>query len=46
METENRLELLKTSKIAKKLEQINEQRELISQLVEAEVSSLEPKREF
>ena len=46
METENRLELMKTSKMAKKLEQINEQREAISQLVDAEVSSLEAKREF
>ena len=43
---DNRLELMKTSKTAKKLEQINEQREAISQLVEAEVSSLDAKQEF
>ena len=46
MDTDNRLELMRNSKIAKKLEEINQQRDAINQLIEEELRGLEKKKVF
>ena len=46
MDTDNRLELMRNSKIAKKLEEINQHRDAINQLIEEELRGLEEKKVF
>lgn len=46
MDTENRLELMRNSKIARKIGQINEQRDVINKLISVELQALEEKKSF